>query len=78
MRRMDKIIVSKVEKYDIRSCNSCYARNYKSNFDNLNLGEYTEQLYSLQIGQLDSCLCKKCLEKVVTNIVEFLGKEKLQ
>lgn len=73
---MDKIIVSKVEKHDIRSCNSCYARNYENEFDNLSSGEYVENLYSLQIGQLESCLCKKCMTEVVMKIVGFLGKEK--
>ena len=53
---MRKINLREVAEYDIRSCNSCLARNYKSeNLDHI--GEYVEKLYSLDIGQMRVCLC---------------------
>ena len=71
---MNEIIVSKVEKNDISSCNICYARNYKTS-TGFGLGEYDENLYKLLIGHFESCLCRNCLENVVTNITDFLRKE---
>ena len=64
---MKKINLREVAEHDIRSCNSCLARNYKSeNFDHI--GEYVDKLYSLDIGQMSICLCYDCLHEISATI----------
>ena len=74
---MKNINLREVKEHDIRSCNSCLARNYKSkNFDHI--GEYVEKLYSLDIGNMSICLCEDCLKEISNTIESFssyLGKD---
>lgn len=71
---MKNINLKEVRKHDIRSCNSCLARNYKSaNFNHI--GEYVEKLYSLDIGQMSICLCEDCLREISAKIERFLSAD---
>ena len=58
-------------EYGIRSCNSCGARNYKSLYGVL--GKQVEKLYSLDVGQMNICLCEECLRELSAIIERFLG-----
>lgn len=66
---MKNITLSEVAEYDIRSCNSCRARNYHTEFSNI--GKYTDKLYSLDIGQISICLCYECLREIAATIESF-------
>ena len=70
---MDKSIEVKELKYDSRSCNSCYARNYDTTIPT-GIGHRVDKLYSLNIGNMQICLCEDCLKEVSNLIEDFLNE----
>lgn len=59
-------------KENICSCNSCGAKNYKSEYDPH--GEPT-QLWDVKIGMMSSRLCRNCLHQLIGAAVTATAME---
>ena len=57
---MNEIIVSKNEER-IRSCNGCYANNFKESY----ASKKVDLLFDIKIGSQVSCLCRNCLNRLI-------------
>lgn len=57
---MNEISVKK-NREKIRSCNGCFASNFKSSND----CEKTDLLFDIKIGSQVSCLCRNCLNRLI-------------
>ena len=67
---MKNIELKEISKEDIRSCNNCSARNYKSS---LSYGsKVVDNLYELQVSSMCICLCRDCLEDLQNIVDNFL------
>lgn len=63
------ICVKRTEE-PIRSCNSCFARNYTSDIS----GQSVDTLYDIRIGSMVNCVCKDCLKKLIAEATSILAE----
>lgn len=57
---MNEISVAKNQE-KVRSCNGCYANNFKESYD----AKKVDLLFDVKIGSQVSCLCRDCLNRLI-------------
>lgn len=67
---MRNIELREISKKDVRSCNNCSARNYKSSLSYES--KVVDKLYELQVSSMCICLCRDCLEDLQNIVGNFL------